>query len=173
MKALLVYESMFGNTEKVARAVAEGMQTHMDVDVVGVGDAPTPVLDHVDVLVVGGPTHAFSMTRANTRSDAARQGAHAPTGVGIREWIDGLRDGPHSELVAAFDTRVRKVRHLPGSAARSATKALHRHGYRIVVRPESFYVDDVSGPLFDGELERARAWGEQLGTICGSRAAAK
>ena len=163
MKALIVVESMFGNSRQVADAVAEGLRRHMAVDVVAPAEAHAPLLDLVDLLVVGGPTHAFSMTRSNTREDAVRQGAPASAAAtGIREWIERLHAGPHSELVATFDTRVGKVRHLPGSAARSAAKALRKRGYRPVVPPESFYVGDVAGPLFDGELDRARAWGEQL-----------
>ncbi|MGH3368950.1 MAG: hypothetical protein ACRDPR_03025 [Nocardioidaceae bacterium] len=70
--------------------------------------------------------------------------------------------GPHSEQVATFDTRVDKVRHLPGSAAKAAARALRRHGYRVSPAPESFFVADVSGPLLAGELERATEWGEAL-----------
>lgn len=163
MKALIVVESLFGNSRKVADAVADGLRGQMTVEVVGPAEAHAPLLDLVDLLVVGGPTHAFSMTRANTRQDAVRQGAPAASAaIGLREWIDRLHPGPHSEAVATFDTRVGKVRHLPGSAAKSAAKALRRLGYRTVVPPESFYVADVAGPLLEGELDRARQWGEQL-----------
>lgn len=165
MKALVVFESMFGNTEKVARAVADGLRGHMDVELVVAAEAPAPLLDLVDLVVVGGPTHAFSMTRSSTREGAVQQGAHADAAKGgIREWIDRLHPGPHSELVATFDTRVGKVRHLPGSAAKAAARALRTHGYSSVGRPESFFVEDVAGPLFDGELERAQEWGRQLAT---------
>jgi len=113
--------------------------------------------------VIGGPTHAFSMPRQGTREDAVRQGAKAvSTATGIREWIEHLHTGPHSEKVATFDTRIAKVRHMPGSAAKAAAKGMRKHGYSTLVKPESFYVDDVAGPLLDGELERARAWGEKL-----------
>jgi flavodoxin len=163
MKALVVYESMFGNTGAVARAVADGLRGRMDVELVEAAAAPESPRGHVDLVVVGGPTHAFSMTRESTREDAVRQGAttdpHAP---GIREWIDHLAGGPHAERVATFDTRVGKVRHLPGSAAKSAAKGLRKHGYDALSRPESFYVEDTEGPLVEGELDRARAWGEQL-----------
>jgi hypothetical protein len=163
MKALVVYESMFGNTEKVAHAVADGLRTRMEVELVGAGAAPAPLDELVDVVVVGGPTHAFSMTRQNTREDAVRQGApEGSAAYGIREWIDHLSKGPHSERVATFDTRVAKVRHLPGSAAKAAAKGMHKHGYGSLAKPESFYVEDVSGPLLPGEVERAERWGEEL-----------
>lgn len=162
MKALVVYESMWGNTGKVAEAVAEGLRGHLEVEVVDAAHAPAPLLALVDLLVVGGPTHAFSMSRGSTREDAVRQGATGTAGDGIREWIDKLHSGPHSEMVATFDTRVGKVRHLPGSAAKAAAKALRRLGYASAAKPESFYVEDSAGPLQAGELERAKAWGEQL-----------
>ena len=171
MKALVVYESLFGNTEEVARAVADGLSAGMDVDVVEVGSAQAPLVDLVDLVVVGGPTHAFSMTRSSTREDAVRQGATVgSTARGVREWLEDLHAGPHSEYVATFDTRVAKVRHLPGSAARAAAKGLRRLGYAPAARPESFFVEDVSGPLLPGEVDRARSWGERL--AAGARARA-
>lgn len=170
MKALVVYESMFGNTEKIARAVAEGLSTRMEVELLKTHQAPAPLHELVDLVVVGGPTHAFSMTRQNTREDAIRQGAKAGRADhGIREWIDHLGNGPHSERVATFDTRVARtggrVRHFPGSAAKAAAKGMRKHGYDAVVKPESFWVEDTGGPLFPGEVERAERWGEQLAAM--------
>ena len=162
MRTLVVYESMFGNTAEVAGAVSEGMAHEMDVDLHEVSAAPAAVTGFVDLIVLGGPTHAFSLSRPSTRADAVRQGA--PAGreeVGLREWLHGLRRGPHSELVATFDTRVERVRHLPGSAAKKAAKLAHSLGYTPVAH-ESFYVADVAGPLLPGELERAREWGQSL-----------
>ena len=163
MKALVVYESMFGNTEAVARAVSEGVGETMDVSLREVSTAPAPITDLVDLVVVGGPTHAFSLSRPSTRADAIEKGAtHGEADTGLREWIGQLRKGPHSECVAAFDTRADKVRRLPGSAARKAAKLLRVDGYTSV-GTESFYVSDVSGPLLPGEVERAAAWGSRLG----------
>jgi hypothetical protein len=76
-------------------------------------------------------------------------------------------------MVATFDTRVGKVRHLPGSAAKSAAKALRKIGYTAVVPPESFWVADVAGPLLDGELDRARAWGEELAAVAERKSPAR
>lgn len=175
MRALVVYESLFGNTEQVARAVAEGIElgAHGDVkvEVVEAARAPADLGDDLDLVVVGGPTHAFSMTRPNTRADAVRQGGRAESaGVGIREWVQGLHAGPHPQQLAVFDTRVGRVRHLPGSAAKSAARALHKLGFSTSFRPASFYVEDVSGPLLDGELVRAHVWGSELGVEIRDRA---
>ncbi len=92
MRALVVYESLWGNTEQVARAVAAGLAVHADVEVVDSDAAPLSVVGY-DLLVVGGPTHAFSMTRAATRADAVKSHAapHEP-GRGIREWLTSLND---------------------------------------------------------------------------------
>lgn len=160
--ALVVYESMWGNTEKVARAIAEGLAPEFRVEVFEVRDAPGSPAPDVDLIVVGGPTHAFSMTRAATREDARRQGADHGGDIGLREWLDGLPGGEHPQHVATFDTRVDKMRHLPGSAAKSAARVVHRHGYERAEATESFYVADVDGPLIDGELERASAWGRRI-----------
>jgi len=106
MKALVVYESLFGNTEQVALAVTGGLSKHGEVELIEVTDAPAVITETLDLLVLGGPTHAFSMTRPSTREDAFRQGAtQGSTTVGLREWLEHLLTGPHSELVATFDTR--------------------------------------------------------------------
>jgi hypothetical protein len=162
-RALVVVESMFGNTRSLAGAVADGLATRMQVEVVGVGDAPSVIPRDVELVVVGGPTHAFSMTRPGTRLAAFDQGAkaHVGTDIGIREWLAGLDRGTTDPLVAAFDTRIRKAG-VPGSAARAATRRLRRLGFRVTAPAQSFYVMGTSGPLLDGELGRARVWGAQL-----------
>jgi flavorubredoxin len=163
MSVLIVVESMFGNSYAVAEAIADGVASSgREVTVTKVADAPTTLDPSVTLLLLGGPTHAFSMTRKSTRVDAVRQGA-APgdTEIGIREWID--RAAPRRDLpVVTFDTRV-QVKFVPGSAARSAASALKHHGFSRAHRGETFFVLDVAGPLGDGELERARAWGKELG----------
>ena len=160
MSTLVVYESMWGNTRRVAEAAAEGLGD--DVPVVNVAEAPVPLPQDVDTLIVGGPTHAFSMSRASTRQDSQTKGAHeAHVTSGIREWLGAL---PASDrvIVATFDTRVASVRHLPGSAAKSAAREVRRHRLGRVIATESFYVADMAGPPLDGELDRARAWGASL-----------
>lgn len=161
MKALVVYESLWGNTETIARAIATGLAESAQVDVADVSALPT-VGEDVDLLVVGGPTHAFSMTRASTRADAQAQGAtHPAAAVGLREWLDRL-DAETRPAVATFDTRVDKVRRLPGSAAKSAARAVRRRGHPLAAPARSFYVSDTAGPLLDGEVERATRWGREL-----------
>ena len=162
-RALVVYESMFGCTAAVAEAVASGLGTRLHVSVREVGTAGTVVPDDIELVVVGGPTHAFGLSRPRTRSDAARQ-ADRPLvspGVGLREWLDAAVPGSPTCRAAAFDTRTARPR-LPGSAARAATRRLRRAGFQPVASPASFYVTGTKGPLVEGELERARRWAEGL-----------
>ena len=161
MRTLVVYESMWGNTEQVARAVADGLEDRGQAEVLDVSEQVPGDLQDVDLLVVGGPTHAFSMSRPSTRADAMTKGARpGHERRGIREWLDAL---PESDVaVATFDTRVGTVRHLPGSAARKAAKEVRRHHVGRLADVASFYVEDLAGPLLDGELDRAEAWGRSL-----------
>ena len=163
MKSLVVYESMFGNTRLIAEAVAGGLAASFEVKAMEVGEA-SDIDEDLDLLVIGGPTHAFGMTRPNTRKSAADQteAELVSRGIGIREWL--MRLSPPSSLVAAaaFDTRVDKPR-VPGSAAAAAQRKLRRLGFRMPIAPESFYVDGTTGPLLEGEYERAHRWGEELG----------
>jgi Flavodoxin len=163
-RALVVYESMFGNTEAIARAIAGGLSAGSEVRVTDVVGAP-PNLAEFDLLVVGAPTHAFGLSRPQTRSDAGKRGARADAaqGRGVREWLAAIdSDSVAATTAATFDTRVRRPR-LPGSAARAARRRLHRLGF-CVLPARSFWVTGTPGPLADGELERARRWGEQLVT---------
>lgn len=168
MRALVVYESMFGNTEKVARAIGEGIGASMHADVVEVGAAPDTVPADVTLLVVGGPTHAFSMSWPTTRRDAAQR---ATTVVsrdrGIREWLGGLPATTTGTEATTFDTRV--TTRITGSAARAASHRLYRLGYRLTAAFTSFRVADVAGPLVDGEVDRARDWGRALGAEVAAR----
>jgi len=162
MKALVVYESMFGNTEEIAQAVGVGLAQDMEVEVQAVGKAPRTVPPDVELLVIGGPTHAFSMSRRSTREEAVKQGAGATPSIGVREWLEALPHRSGTATVTTFDTRVEGARHLPGSAAKSAARSARRHGFTHVERGESFYVQGTPGPLVDGETERARDWGRQV-----------
>ncbi|MEV2240414.1 flavodoxin domain-containing protein [Micromonospora sp. NPDC049891] len=156
MYVLVVYESMFGNTEAVARAIGEGLAEHVQVRVAQVSQWPDAT--GADAVVVGAPTHAFGLSRPATRADAVRQGAAASPEVGVREWLATLaRPG----LAAAFDTRIANPL-LPGSAAKKVVRTLARAGWRLVVPAESFFVGGTKGPLRNGEFDRARRWGAEL-----------
>jgi hypothetical protein len=171
LTALVVVESMFGNTELVARAVAAGLGNGgVDAVVVDVAAAPVELPADLHLLVLGAPTHAFSLSRPGTRTDAVRQGAPPErAGTGLREWLATLllRDPRHSPVTAVFDTRMSKVRRLPAAAGPRAVRLARRRGLRVLTRPEAFLVAHVRGPLVDGELERAAAWGYGLAGASG------
>lgn len=169
-RVLVVYESMFGNTEKIAKAVAGGLAEAGTTDVVEVGSAPTLLPEDVDLLVVGAPTHAFGLSRPSTRQSAADQspGELVSTGIGVREWLGELRHTGSRAAVAAFDTRV-KMAMVPGSAARRALGRLRGLGFTKLMRAESFYVTGTPGPLKDGEVDRAKAWGAKLAAALSTR----
>jgi hypothetical protein len=168
MHALVVYETSFGNTEAVARAIAEGLASRATVTLLNATDAP-PSLTGIDLLVAGGPTHAFGLSRPSTRQDAARRGAtRGATGAGLREWLAALDPGPGTASTAAFDTKVQKPR-LPGSAGHAIARRLRRLGLPRLARPHTFRVTGTAGPLAAGEVDRARAWGRELAETWGPR----
>jgi nucleotide-binding universal stress UspA family protein len=164
MRALVVYESMFGNTRDVAQAIGAGLGDRMSTSVCECSAAPTTIPPDVDVLVVGAPTHAFGLPRASTRVSAQEKTA-APLvsqGLGLREWLAAMSfDRAALPAVAAFDTRV-KVPRLPGSAAAKALRQLRRAGATAAQRPRTFSVLGMTGPLAEGELAAARQWGSDL-----------
>lgn len=164
MRALVIYESMYGNTHAIADAVAEGLGA--EVEVRPVHDAGSGPAD-VDFLVVGGPTHMHGLSTALSRKmalsaakeDAGKVEPGATEEPGLREWLRRL-DGAGLRA-AAFDTRGDARAALTGSAARGMGRRLRHHGCDVI-DSQSFLVADAEGPLEDGELDRAREWGAAL-----------
>jgi flavodoxin I len=156
MKAMVIYDSVFGNTEKVAQAIGQALGSPEDVKVVRVSDAKPEQLVGLTLLIVGSPTRQFSPTGATT---------------GFLKSIP--KHGLKGVKVAAFDTRftesaIEKVRILAffvkifGYAAKPIADRLQKKGGELVVPPEGFYVGDTEGPLLEGELERAADWAKQI-----------
>ncbi len=159
MKALIVYDSLFGNTEKVAQAVARGIGAPEEVELARVGSLTSRQLEGVPLLVVGSPTQGF---RASKATAAFLAGLPAGSLKGVR--------------VAAFDTRMgfedmgwgtAIIRFMffikvGGYAADPIAAALRKSGGELALPPEGFFVHGREGPLKDGELERAEAWGKSL-----------
>ena len=140
MKALVVYESMWGNTREIAEAVASGLGRHVEVGTVDVQVAPAALPADLDLIVLGGPTHAD----------------------GLREWLDRLPSTTTGPAFAIFDTRLGIARPLPSSAGRKVAKMIADRGYRLVSEPHSFYVHGHDGPLEHSERSRAALWGERV-----------
>jgi Flavodoxin len=176
MKITIVYESMFGNTHEVARAISEGAReasSDAEVECVAVGDASPELIKSADLLVVGGPTHIRGMTSTFSRKigvsgeeklEAEGEPAHemeeGAEGPGIREWLDGLPKMKNGGNAATFDTRLPS--RMAAGAARGIGRRLRAHGYHLVSEPAGFVLDDAYGPMRGGELERAKEWGAQL-----------
>jgi flavodoxin-like protein len=170
MKAVVVYESMYGNTHLVADAIATGLDVGADGDivVVPVDQADQRLVAGADLLVVGGPTHVHGMSRASTRK-AAVDAATKPgsdlsldpdaEGPGLRDWFDTL--GDIAENAAAFDTRIQGPAALTGRASKGIAKRLRDRGCTLVVEPESFLVTKESH-LLDDEVTHAREWGAHV-----------
>lgn len=160
-RGLVLYESFFGNTERVAQAVAAGLRLEdWSVTVLDVSQVDDSALEGIDLLVVGAPTHAFSLSRSATRTEAVGRGGSAAYGQGgMREWLERLDRARTVRLAAAFDTRVSKVRHLPASAARRTSRILRSKDYHVLLTPHGFIVRDVEGPLEPHQTEDAIAWG--------------
>jgi flavodoxin len=173
MKALIIYESMFGNTQAIASAIGDGLAAQSwTVDVVEVGAAPMTIDSEIDLLVVGAPTHQFGLSRSSSREMAARD-AKAPLvsgGIGVREWLEQTTFDRPGLATAAFDTLLTRPRFLRyfGRASRKIQKRLARRGCTLVSPAESFWVAGSTGPLEDGEETRARSWGEQLAAKIGA-----
>lgn len=169
MKALVIYESMYGNTAEIAGAIGAGLQAGgVETTVAPVDDVQPAMASEAELLVVGGPTHAHGMTRPATREQAIRDGKNTyddPTsGAGLRDWMDDLPDG-HDHLGAAFDTRLHGPKALTGSAAKGIDQRLAQHGFRPAAEPGSFLVTKQS-TLVLGEADRARAWAREIAERC-------
>ena len=156
MKAIVVYDSEFGNTEIVARAIGEVLESEGAVEVRRVSDVQPEEFERLDVLVVGSPTQQFNPTKATS------------------SFLKGIpKNGLSGTRVAAFDTRltveeIEKTAILAffvrifGYAAKPIGDALKKKGGELAIPPEGFLVQGMKGPLVDGELERAEAWAREI-----------
>jgi flavodoxin len=157
MKGLVIYDSFFGNTEQIAQAMgaalAEGEGA--EIRVVKVSDASVEQLAGLDVLLVGSPTRAFRPSPGIT--DLLRR---IPVGG-----LNGMTVGAFDTRIAAEDANSGFLRLMIkwfGWAAPKIAKQLSRAGGELAAEPEGFYVQGSEGPLREGELERARAWAQQV-----------
>ncbi len=153
MKSLVIYDSMYGNTEKIAKAIGKALKA----GVMSIKQVKPEDLKGIDLLLVGSPTQAFKPLPS------------------VTQWLKNLPQGSLAGIkVAAFDTRmdVKKVNNgfltfmesIFGYAAEKIGKSLVRKGGTQVAKPEGFFVEGSEGPLTEGELERAKAWAEKLGS---------
>jgi flavodoxin len=145
MKALVLFESAYGNTERIARAIAEGLENYGQVTLLHTAGARSVNLWEFDLLVIGSPTQFRKAS---------------PTMIG---WLDGL---PYKGLkdypAAIYDTRYQMPVWRSGSAGRQMDKKIRKLGGILLLEPESFFVNRNAGDLLPGEMERVPAWVDAL-----------
>ncbi len=174
MRAVVVYESMFGNTREVAKAIGDGLSGQAEVAVVPVVELNPGLVAEADLLVVGGPTHMHGLSRPQSRKMAASLAAKpdkhvslepGATGPGLREWLAGASG--LATQAAAFDTRGAGSAFMTGRASKQIRRRLRHRGAQMIAPSRSFVVG-ADNELRPSELDRAREWGRQL-----ARAAAR
>jgi len=145
MRTLIIYYSLFGNTEQIARTIADVLKEAGPVQMTSPAEARDSDLAETDLLVVGSPTHNHGL----------------PTE--LAPFLDSIVRGSLSGLRAtAFDTRNHQAKWLTGSAASKIAHQLRRAGCDIVLPPESFFITGREGPLENYEIERAIDWARQI-----------
>lgn len=159
MEAIVVYESHWGNTAAVAEAIAAGIGE--GARAMTTSEATPAVVGGADLIVAGGPVNAFGLPSDQIRQSIANdhKGPTPPdlSHPSLRSWLEHLPHG--SAPAASFETRIRWS---PGGATGTIERRLRDAGYRSIARPEKFIVSGTYGPLRDGEIQRARAWGADL-----------
>jgi flavodoxin len=159
MKGLIVYDSLYGNTEKIARAIGEALGNQEEFTIMRVGNVKPDQFASLDLLIIGSPTQRFQPTPA------------------ISNLLKGIpQNGLTGVKVTAFDTRLTEewinktpvlaffVRLFGRSAYAAKTMAdkLKKKGGELITPPEGFYVEGTEGPLVQGELERAASWAKKI-----------
>jgi flavodoxin len=155
MLTVVIYDTKFGNTARIAEAIARGAGARGSVSVLDMAAAARSLTERPDLLIVGGPTQRRGPTPA------------------LRGFVDALPAPLRGVPAATFDTRYRGATWLMGSAAGEAARRLRSAGARLAAPPESFFIAR-GGPLEGqgleaGELERAEAWGRGVGAAATTR----
>jgi len=145
LRTLVVYDSAFGNTGRIARAIGDAAGSFGEASVANPQAIEPLACQRADVLFVGAPTQLHRMSEP------------------MRAFLKALPRGFLGGMpAAAFDTRYLRSRWLTGSAATGVARELRRLGCRLVVPPESFFVLGREGPLEPGEEERAHRWAQAV-----------
>ncbi len=159
-KAVVVYESLWGNTAAIARAIAEGLGP--EARALSTAEASATAIADAHLIVAGAPVLGFTLSTDKVRKGIRANPGRAPappdlSHPSMRSWLEELPEG-HGRS-ASFETRVRGPF---GHTTSGIARGLERAGYPPVAKPQSFIVTGKYGPLADGELERARRWGAEL-----------
>ena len=143
MKALIIYDSIHGNTEKIAHAISQGLNNASTV--VNVVNTSMD-LKSFDLIVVGCPTHGGRPTKS------------------MQTFLNDLNKSSLEGVnIATFDTRIKATWvKIFGFAAGRISNTLKEKGGKLIETPEGFFVKGTEGPILEGELDRATAWGKNL-----------
>ena len=163
MKACVVYESLWGNTAAIARAIAEGIGP--GALALSTAEATPEVLAGADLVVAGSPLFAFRLPTEYIRQTIGKKAATFPappdlSHPALRTWLDSLPPG--KGRAAAFETR---MWFSPGGATGAILQEFKKAGYEPLARGKRFRVTGMYGPLKSGELDRAREWGRKLASL--------
>ena len=151
MRTLILYDSVHGNTEQVARAIGDALAGEVSVRRPGGAEGPAE-MPAVDLLIVGSPTHGGWFTEA------------------IKGWLDQVPATALQDIrVAVFDTRTppTTLSRIFGYAAPRLADRLVKKGGTLLVPPAAFFVEGIKGPLKEGQLERAASWAREIAAIMG------
>ena len=158
MKAIVVYESLWGNTAAIAQAIAEGLGP--GTRVMSTREATAGAIRDSDFLVIGSPVMGFSVPNEKMIAGIQVKPGSAPPDLSqppMRTWLDALPPG--EKPFAAFETRVKGPW---GKATPVIEESMKKLGYRKASEGQKFVVEGTTGPLKEGEIERARQWGAEL-----------
>ena len=163
MKAVVVYESLWGNTAAIARAIADGIGP--EARVLSTSQASGEAMACVNLIVAGAPVLAFRLPTEQIRKSIGKDPKHSnrPPDLSqppLRSWLAAISKG--NGRFAAFETGFKRS---PGSATGAITNSLKRAGHQPVAKDKRFLVKGTYGPLADGEAERAKAWGTELARL--------
>jgi flavodoxin I len=159
MKTLVIYDSVYGNTEKIAQAIGSELASQHAVTTLRASEVTPQELAGVELLVVGAPTQRFRPTPA------------------VSNFLKSIpKDGLKGVKVAAFDTRFKMEEQnnrfllfmvkLFGYAAEPVSEQLKKKDGKEIVAPQGFIVNDTEGPLREGELERSKSWAREIIAAC-------
>ena len=154
MRALVVFDSYFGNTEDVAIAIGNALKETMRVEVKRVSKLDPKRVKGIDFMVIGSPTRGFQATKK------------------VKEFLKGIPKDEYAHMkVIAFDTRIatedtdskvlNRMVKVFGYAAKPMGEIMKKRGAKLLLDPMGFYVEDTEGPLKAGEEERAAAWAKE------------
>lgn len=150
MQTLVVFDSTFGNTERIAETIARALRPRSTVRLLPLAERFPEDLAQIDLLIVGGSTQRHGIS---ARMRQFTDGLAARSGMGM--------------MAAAFDTRYRMPAVLSGSAAKTIARRLHQLGIPLAARPQSFFVSHGQPPALEtGEAERAAEWAKKLAIHC-------